>query len=297
MSTAKPNKLIIKRIVDAVMTVLLLCLMAYQVTGEVAHEWIGMGMTGLVIVHQILNRKWYGALFKGKYNPYRSITTVLNILLLACFALTAFCGMSMSSYAVPFLYGMAPVSFVRRMHLSMSHWAFVLMGLHLGIHIPAMTAGIKLNHRLKAILSCIFTCIGGIGLWLFLKNGLPNYLFFRVPFAFLDYEKAGWLVFLENLLMLSFWVFIGTQAALICRNAAVKGAVKKNPLLPVVAVMASVIIGIALALLFPAADEQVSFGNTDWSVPQTESEQNDESAGTSTLSEDVAAWLEMNGIK
>ena len=32
----------IKRIVDVCMTVLLLCLMAYQVTGEVLHEWIGM---------------------------------------------------------------------------------------------------------------------------------------------------------------------------------------------------------------------------------------------------------------
>ena len=144
MSRAKTNNMI-KRIVDAAMTVLLLCLMAYQVTGEMAHEWIGMGMTALVIVHQILNRKWYGALFKGKYNPYRSVTTILNILLLACFALTAFCGMSMSGYAVPFLYGMAPVSFVRRMHLSMSHWAFVLMGLHLGMHIPAITAALKLK--------------------------------------------------------------------------------------------------------------------------------------------------------
>ena len=53
-----------KKIVDAAMTVLLMCLMAYQVTGEAAHEWIGMGMTLTVIVHQILNRKWYGALFK-----------------------------------------------------------------------------------------------------------------------------------------------------------------------------------------------------------------------------------------
>ena len=51
------------------MTVLLLCLMAYQVTGEALHEWIGIGMTILVIIHQILNRKWYGAIFKGKYNP------------------------------------------------------------------------------------------------------------------------------------------------------------------------------------------------------------------------------------
>jgi hypothetical protein len=51
---------------------------------------------------------------------------------------------------------------------------------------------------------------------------MPNYLFFRVPFAFLDFEKAGWLVFLENLLMLSFWAFVGTLAALICRNAGTK---------------------------------------------------------------------------
>ena len=208
----------IKRIVDIAMTVLLLCLMAYQVTGEMAHEWIGMGMTVLIIIHQILNRKWYGALFKGKYRPYRILSTTLNILLLLSFLLTAFCGMSMSGYAVPFLYGMAPVSFVRRTHLSMSHWSFVLMGLHLGMHIPMMTAGLKWKGRTKTILAGLFTCIGGIGLYLFLRNGMPDYLFFRVPFAFLDYEKAGWLVFLENLLMLSFCALIGNLAAIILRK-------------------------------------------------------------------------------
>ena len=247
MSKAKTNHMI-KRIVDAAMTVLLLCLMAYQVTGEMAHEWIGIGMTVLVIIHQILNRKWYCVLFKGKYNPYRAVTTILNVLLLLSFALTAFCGMSMSGYAVPFLYGMAPVSFVRTMHLSMSHWAFVLMGLHLGMHIPAMAAGLKLKEKTKAVLACVFTSIGGIGLWLFLRNGMPDYIFFRVPFAFLDYEKAGWQVFLENLLMLSFWAFIGTMTALICRNAIQKTEKKKNPLIPVAAIIVSVVIGIVMML-------------------------------------------------
>ncbi len=223
MAKAKQNNMK-KRIVDAAMTVLLLCLMAYQVTGEMAHEWIGVCMTVTVITHQILNRKWYGAMFKGKYNPYRTVTTSLNILLLISFALTAFCGMSMSGYAVPFLYGMAPVHFVRRMHLSMSHWAFVLMGLHLGMHIPAMTAGFQWKKRTKIILTCVFACIGGVGLYLFIRTGMPDYLFFRVPFAFLDFEKAGWQVFLENAVMLSFWAFIGTQAAVICRNAAKKTA-------------------------------------------------------------------------
>ena len=238
----------VKRIVDTIMTVLLLFLMAYQVTGESAHEWIGMGMTALVIAHQILNRKWYGALFKGKYNPYRILSTVMNILLLFCIALTAFCGMSMSGHAVPFMYGMAPASFARRMHLSMSHWAFVLMGMHLGMHIPAMTAGFRWKDRTKAILTCIFTIAGGIGLYLFLRNGIPDYLFFRVPFAFLDYDKAGWLVIFENLLILSFWAFVGTQIVQALKYAGQKTAAKKNPLLPVVLIMAAVIIGVLLQL-------------------------------------------------
>lgn len=200
------------------MTVILLLLMAYQVTGEAAHEWLGIGMTLLVILHQILNRKWYRGLLKGRYYPYRILATALNILLLLCFALTAFCGMSMSGHAVPFLYGMAPVSFARQMHLSMSHWAFVLMGLHLGMHIPVMTAGFKWQAGTRTILTCLLTIAGGIGLYLFLSNGMPDYMFFKVPFAFLDYSKAGWQVLLENVLMLSFWALVGMVGAKVIRT-------------------------------------------------------------------------------
>ncbi|MBQ6904265.1 MAG: hypothetical protein IJQ26_07060, partial [Lachnospiraceae bacterium] len=41
-------------------------------------------------------------------------------------------------------------------------------------------------------------------------------------FAFLDYEKAGGLVLLENLLMLFFWVFAGVQLALLFRRVRKK---------------------------------------------------------------------------
>lgn len=74
-----------------------------------------------------------------------------------------------------------------------------------------------------------FICIlAGMGLFLFLKNGMLDYLLFRVPFAFLDYEKAGSLVMLENILMLLFWAFIGTQAALLCRNLQRKEEDRKD---------------------------------------------------------------------
>ena len=237
---------IIKRIVDVCMTVILLCLMAYQVTGEELHEWIGMGMTLTVIVHNILNRKWYAAIFKGKYQPVRIVMTTVNIILIASFMLSAFCGMSMSGYAVPFLYGMAPVSFVRRMHLSMSHWSFVLMGIHLGLHIKTVFIKARISEKAALVLQMVITAACGCGFWLFLKNRMTDYLFFCVPFAMLDYEKAAGFVLLENILMLIFWVCIGMQVMNLLIKKGKDQKEKVNPLLPVVLIMSAVIIGFVL---------------------------------------------------
>lgn len=214
----KNNSMIIKRTVDVCMTVLMLCLMSYQIIGDQAHEWIGIGMTGLVVVHQILNRKWYGAFFRGKYNAYRTLTIVINIVLILSFMLTALCGISMSGHALPFFYGMLPVSFARRVHLSMSNWSFVLMGLHLGIHTHSIVHRFKINHKIKIVLSIVFCFLAGIGLFLFLRNGMLNYLLFKVPFASFDYEKAWIFVFIENIIMLLFWVYVGAQGAKLCRK-------------------------------------------------------------------------------
>ena len=38
------SKNVIKKIVDALLTVLLLCLTAYQATGEALHEWGGIAI-------------------------------------------------------------------------------------------------------------------------------------------------------------------------------------------------------------------------------------------------------------
>lgn len=210
----------IKMIADACMTVLLLCLTAYQATGEVLHEWSGVGMTVVLILHHVLNRSWYAALFKGKYNAYRIAAAVINTLLLASIALTALCGMAMSAHALPFLYGMLPVSFARQFHLAMSYWSFVLMGMHLGLHIPSMTA--RWNKTVKAILAVLCIAIAGVGLWLFMKSGIPDYLFFRSPFAFFDYDKSVVIVFSENLAMLTAFAAFGACAAALIRAFAAK---------------------------------------------------------------------------
>ncbi len=56
-------KLKIKCGIDILMTFALLFLMGYQFWGEQAHEWAGAGMFILFILHHVLNRQWYKALF------------------------------------------------------------------------------------------------------------------------------------------------------------------------------------------------------------------------------------------
>ena len=254
-----------KWIVDLCMTLVLLCLMAYHVCGEVLHEWGGMLMTLLLIVHHILNRRWYASLFKGRYNAYRLVTVIVNTLLLGCIALTALCGMSMSAHAVPFLYSLLPISFARQFHLALSYWSFVLMGFHLGLHIPAMTTGLKWSGKTKAVLSLLCAVVAGLGFRLLLKNSLPDYMLFRTPFAFLDYDKAALLVFAENLAMLIAFAFLGACCADLCKAFGRHGR-KRGALLPLLLILLS--LGIAAALtLCPGGSFRMGFPPPDLSRP------------------------------
>lgn len=279
MGTSRKN--IIKKTVDALMTVLLLCLMAYQVTGEALHEWGGIAMTALLVVHHILNFKWYKSLFKGKYNAYRVVTVALNTLLLASIALTALCGMAMSSHALPFLYGMLPVSFARRFHLAMSFWSYILMGLHLGLHIPAMTAGIRLRARASYAVWGAAVIIAGVGLWLFVKNGIPDYIFFRTPFAFLDFEKAAALVFLENLAILIAFTFLGAETASFIKAAQSKGNARKfRTFITAILVLAALLIGAALIIFTDGKTET----SPSWGDPAPQTQTNESAAPNDTSS-------------
>ena len=209
------------------MTVLLLCLMAYQVTGEALHEWIGIAMTIVLISHHVLNIKWSTTLFKGRYNSYRFISTAVNALLLISIVITAVCGMSMSNHSVPFLYGMLNMIFSRTMHLGMSYWSFILMGIHLGFHFPVIIAKFSFQKKLQTIIMAVSVIFAGIGLCLFIRNGILDYILFRTHFAYFDYKKAGIVVFSENLIELIFFCFIGANTVYFLQNQKTKD--RKNP--------------------------------------------------------------------
>ena len=76
----------VKIIIDIIMTVVLFLLMAYSMAGEVIHEWLGIGIFVLFLLHHILNSQWIQNLRKGKYTLFRILQTVLVILVLVSMA-------------------------------------------------------------------------------------------------------------------------------------------------------------------------------------------------------------------
>lgn len=182
--------------------------MSSQITGQEAHEYSGMIMFVLFLVHQYLNRRWYGALLKGKYTLRRLFGTVVNLALLVSFVMTAFSGIIMSEN-FPELNIEELTSFARLAHLSCSYLSFTLMGIHLGLH-WGMIAG-KIKATWPKILGII---VAGYGLYAFVfVNNIFSYIFLTNEFAFIDYDKNPVLVILENLSMMAFWTLAGYQAS------------------------------------------------------------------------------------
>jgi len=72
------NKL--KRILDIVMTLMLPCLMAYELIGQEIHEILGLCMVSLFILHHAMNWQWHKNLFKGNRSRSEIVATFLAIL-------------------------------------------------------------------------------------------------------------------------------------------------------------------------------------------------------------------------
>ena len=212
----KPKK-IIMRAIDIIMIAVMLFLMAMQVTKQEIHEWLGIGMFVLVIAHHILNRKYYAAVFKGKYTPLKVFMLIVNTALLLSFIATPMTGMLMSRYATPFLNSVIGTAIPRKLHLMLTYWSFVLMGMHSGLHLGIITAKLK-NKAVKVIAFVLMCGVPVYGIYLFAKANIFDYMLMKTQFAFLDYSKPAWQIIIENLAMLLAWAFAAYLVSLVLKK-------------------------------------------------------------------------------
>ena len=141
---------------DITMTALSVILMGGTVLfpDDKVHQILGMALLALWAAHIALNRKWYGAVPKGKYNPYRIMQTVVNFGILLCAILLAVSGMMMAWF-VPETVSV-PLGFARTAHLVGSHWYYLFMSAHLGMHISVIFNRIKAKRSKQAKVTGVF---------------------------------------------------------------------------------------------------------------------------------------------
>ena len=204
--------MLLRRIIDVSMTVLLILLMSLQVTEQEYHEYIGMVMIILVIIHIYLNRKWFISVFKGKYPPVRILSLVIDILLLLAFMLSGLSGMIIAE-TLTFMNFESLTAWGRATHISSSYWSFVLMGLHVGLHWNMVAV------RIKSSWPCVIAWILALyGLYAFMQSEIITYMFLINQFVFIDYDKNILLVFLDNISMLIFWCSVSYYVSKLIRR-------------------------------------------------------------------------------
>lgn len=210
------GKPLFRHITDFAMTVFLLVQMAYSVTGQSVHEWMGIAMFALFVIHHLLNFQWLRSTGKGRYTAARILQSALVLLLFLCVIAQIVSGITMSRHALPFLNIPLPTSTARLIHLSCGYWTFLLASLHLGLHWGAFLAmgrklrsGQTLSLKGKIALRIAAGAAALYGAICFVRQNIFDYLFLRIEFVFFDYEKAPALVFGDLLAIMALWVVIG----------------------------------------------------------------------------------------
>ena len=194
-------KAVVKLVVDVALTVLLLLLMAFELVGRAAHEWIGVGMFFAFLLHHLLNRGWTKRLFQGKYTPYRILQTAVAALvflaMMGSFVSAVFISQEVFAF-LPIRQGMA---LGRTVHLLCAYWGYLLLSLHLGLHWGMLlaVAGRKLSpsSRRRVVSNILGGAVALYGVFALFKRQIPTYLFLQSQFVFFNFDEPLALFFLD----------------------------------------------------------------------------------------------------
>lgn len=207
-----------KYILDMALSVMLLFVMARQVTGETAHEWLGIAMFVVIVAHNVLNMSWYAALFRGRYTVLRAIRTLVTVLLLAAMLVTMASGILLNNYVLPLSVGKM-IMVARDMHLAGSYWSFVLTSIHIGLHwgivmglVRKKLARYGVWRSVCILLRLLAAGIAVYGGYVFVRMGIIDYMTLRTSFAFIDYDRPLLLVMGDLFAMMGFWAAVSYYA-------------------------------------------------------------------------------------
>lgn len=203
----------VKISIDAAMTLALLLLMAYGLVGEAAHEWLGMGMFALFLLHHLLNRRWIRAVPQGRYAPPRIVQTALAGLIFLCMVGSMVSGIVLSRHVFAFLPKHGGYELAGKLHILCAYWGFVLMSLHLGMHwnmvltmMRKHLTPFKPRTWCLRLLAYLWAAYGAVA---FVRRDVWRYLLLKSHFVFFDYTEPLVRFLLDYLAVMSLFVLAG----------------------------------------------------------------------------------------
>lgn len=128
-------KLPLRILLDLIAATLLVASLAYYWLDNLSHELMGSSLFALVAAHVVLNRRWCGALLKGRYHAKRLISVAINLAFLAVMLILMISSAALSRSLLGFA-GFNPGIAVRQIHMLAAYWAVACLGVHLGLQWP-----------------------------------------------------------------------------------------------------------------------------------------------------------------
>lgn len=138
-----------KILLDIIMIILMIILMNLKIVGLKLHEMIGISIALLFIIHKIINYKVLKSMknlfLKNKLKAKSKIMFILDIILFILVVLSIITGIMISKvlFSIPLIKRDLFIT----LHHFFSWWSFILISIHLGIHLD-----IFINYLKKKIL-------------------------------------------------------------------------------------------------------------------------------------------------
>lgn len=127
---------------DLVACSLLLVALAYDWLGNTVHEVIGTLLFGLLVSHNIFNRRWYGTVTKRTRAPRTILTRTTNLSLLVTMLTLLVTSVLISQDVFAFL-PLSSTFTARQIHTLVGYLALIIAAVHLGLHWTMLIAYVR----------------------------------------------------------------------------------------------------------------------------------------------------------
>lgn len=210
---------LLRLLLDLIAAGLLLAALAYYWLDNTAHELIGAGMFLLLIVHNLFNRRWYGAIAKAR-EPRKLIDVMLTLSLLAAMLVLLLTSVMISRTVFSFLQ-LGGGFTARQVHLFAAYWTLAFVAIHIGLrwqrvmlavrstlritgYSAVRTAALRLAAAAIAVYGLQSSFVMGVGTRLALQMSLDGWDFdTAAPAFFLNWASiAGLYIFVSHYAML-----------------------------------------------------------------------------------------------